>query len=34
MAFHLAKLGWRGMVLVDEGALPNPGGSTSHASNF
>ncbi len=34
MAYHLAKLGWRDMVLVDKGPLPNPGGSTGHASNF
>ncbi len=31
---HLAKLGWRDMVLLDKGPLPNPGGSTGHASNF
>ena len=34
MAYHLAKLGWRDMVLIDKGQLPNPGGSTGHASNF
>jgi len=34
MAWHLSKLGWRDMVLVDKGPLPNPGGSTGHASNF
>ncbi len=34
MAWHLARLGWRDMVLVDKGPLPNPGGSTGHASNF
>ncbi len=34
MACHLAKLGWRDMVLIDKGPLPNPGGSTGHASNF
>ena len=34
MAWHLAKLGWRDLVLVDKGPLPNPGGSTGHASNF
>jgi glycine cleavage system aminomethyltransferase T/glycine/D-amino acid oxidase-like deaminating enzyme len=34
MAYHLAKLGWRDMVLLDKGPLPNPGGSTGHASNF
>jgi len=31
---HLAELGWRDMVQVDKGPLPNPGGSTGHASNF
>jgi len=31
---HLAKLGWTDIVLVDKGPLPNPGGSTGHASNF
>ncbi len=34
MAFHLAKQGWRDIVLVEKGTLPNPGGSTGHASNF
>jgi len=34
MAWHLARLGWRDIVLLDKGALPNPGGSTGHASNF
>src|SRR3989442_15860542 len=34
MAYHLARLGWKDIVLVDKGALPNPGGSTGHASNF
>src|SRR5438067_6824129 len=31
---HLAELGWTGLVLLDKGPLPNPGGSTGHASNF
>ena len=31
---HLAELGWREIVLVDKGPLPDPGGSTGHASNF
>ncbi len=31
---HLAKLGWDDLVLLDKGPLPNPGGSTGHASNF
>jgi heterotetrameric sarcosine oxidase gamma subunit len=34
MAYHLAKHGWRDIVLLDKGTLPNPGGSTGHASNF
>ena len=31
---HLARLGWDDIVLIDKGPLPNPGGSTGHASNF
>jgi glycine cleavage system aminomethyltransferase T/glycine/D-amino acid oxidase-like deaminating enzyme len=34
MAWHLARLGWRDIVLLEKGMLPNPGGSTGHASNF
>ncbi len=34
LAGHLARLGWTDLVLVDKGPLPNPGGSTGHASNF
>ncbi|MEP7359456.1 MAG: FAD-dependent oxidoreductase, partial [Anaerolineales bacterium] len=34
MAYHLAQQGWRDIVLLDKGTLPNPGGSTGHASNF
>ena len=34
MVHHLARLGWRDIVLLDKGPLPNPGGSTGHASNF
>src|SRR5438477_8569048 len=34
MAYHLARLGWKEIVLIDKGRLPNPGGSTGHASNF
>jgi glycine cleavage system aminomethyltransferase T/glycine/D-amino acid oxidase-like deaminating enzyme len=34
LVYHLAKLGWRDLVLVDTGPMPNPGGSTGHASNF
>jgi len=31
---HLADHGWKDMVLLDKGPLPDPGGSTGHASNF
>ena len=31
---HLAELGWKDLLLIDKGPLPNPGGSTGHASNF
>ncbi len=31
---HLSDLGWTDIVLLDKGPLPNPGGSTGHASNF
>ena len=31
---HLAELGWTDIVQIDKGPLPNPGGSTGHASNF
>src|SRR6201997_5912304 len=34
LVHHLALLGWRALVLVDKGPMPNPGGSTGHASNF
>ncbi|HEX7951322.1 MAG TPA: FAD-dependent oxidoreductase, partial [Candidatus Limnocylindrales bacterium] len=34
LAWHLARLGWRDVVLLDKGPLPNPGGSTGHASSF
>jgi glycine cleavage system aminomethyltransferase T/glycine/D-amino acid oxidase-like deaminating enzyme len=34
LVYHLARLGWRDLVLVDKGPMPNPGGSTGHASNF
>lgn len=30
-AYHLAKLGWRDIVVVDQGPLFETGGSTSHA---
>ena len=32
--YHLARLGWKDLVQIDKGPLPNPGGSTGHASNF
>ena len=34
MVYHLALKGWRNIVQIDKGPLPNPGGSTGHASNF
>jgi glycine cleavage system aminomethyltransferase T/glycine/D-amino acid oxidase-like deaminating enzyme len=34
VACHLARLGWGDVVQIDKGPLPNPGGSTGHASNF
>src|SRR4029077_5843288 len=34
LVHHLARLGWRDIVQIDKGALPTPGGSTGHASNF
>ncbi len=34
LVYHLSQQGWRDVVLVDKGPLPNPGGSTGHASNF
>ncbi len=34
LVHHLAELGWTDMVQIDKGPLPNPGGSTGHASNF
>ena len=34
VAYHLARLGWRDLVLLEKGPLPNAGGSTGHASNF
>jgi glycine cleavage system aminomethyltransferase T/glycine/D-amino acid oxidase-like deaminating enzyme len=34
LSHHLCRLGWRDVVLLDKGPLPNPGGSTGHASNF
>lgn len=34
MVYHLSRLGWTNITQVDKGPLPNPGGSTGHASNF
>ncbi|MGH8921021.1 MAG: NAD(P)/FAD-dependent oxidoreductase, partial [Actinomycetes bacterium] len=34
LAAHLGRLGVGRVVLIDKGPLPNPGGSTGHASNF
>jgi len=34
VAYHLCRLGRAGVMLLDKGPLPNPGGSTGHASNF
>ncbi|MEP6665918.1 MAG: FAD-dependent oxidoreductase, partial [Nocardioidaceae bacterium] len=34
LVYHLARLGWSDIVQIDKGPLPNPGGSTGHASNF
>ncbi|MGZ6544445.1 MAG: GcvT family protein [Actinomycetota bacterium] len=34
VAYQLALHGWKDIVLLDKGPLPNPGGSTGHASNF
>jgi glycine cleavage system aminomethyltransferase T/glycine/D-amino acid oxidase-like deaminating enzyme len=34
LAYHLCRLGQTEVTLLDKGPLPNPGGSTGHASNF
>ena len=34
VAYHLTREGRGEVVLLDKGPLPNPGGSTGHASNF
>src|SRR5215210_120478 len=34
LVHHLARLGWTDIIQIDQGPLPNPGGSTGHASNF
>src|ERR1700753_1950013 len=33
LAYHLTQLGETEITLIDKGPLPNPGGSTGHASN-
>ncbi|MFB6309927.1 MAG: FAD-dependent oxidoreductase [Salinirussus sp.] len=34
LAYHLTKLGRDDVLMIDKGPLPDPGGSTGHASNF
>jgi glycine cleavage system aminomethyltransferase T/glycine/D-amino acid oxidase-like deaminating enzyme len=34
LVYHLSRLGQSDVLLLDKGPLPNPGGSTGHASNF
>ena len=34
LAHHLTRLGVTDLTMIDKGPLPNPGGSTGHASNF
>ncbi len=34
LAYHLTRYGRDDIVLMDKGPLPDPGGSTGHASNF
>ena len=34
LAYHLTCLGVTDITMIDKGPLPNPGGSTGHASNF
>jgi glycine/D-amino acid oxidase-like deaminating enzyme len=34
LAYHLTRLGVTNITMIDKGPLPNPGGSTGHASNF
>ncbi len=34
LVYHLARLGWKHITQIEKGPLPNPGGSTGHASNF
>ena len=34
LVYHLSRLGRNDIVQIDKGPLPDPGGSTGHASNF
>lgn len=34
VAYHLSRMGTENIVLIDKGPLPDPGGSTGHASSF
>jgi glycine cleavage system aminomethyltransferase T/glycine/D-amino acid oxidase-like deaminating enzyme len=34
LVYHLSRLGETDVLLIDKGPMPNPGGSTGHASNF
>jgi len=34
LVYHLSRLGQTEVLLIDKGPMPNPGGSTGHASNF
>jgi len=34
LTYHLTKQGREDVLLIDKGPLPDPGGSTGHASNF
>ncbi|WP_327053932.1 GcvT family protein [Halomicrococcus gelatinilyticus] len=34
LTYHLAEQGREDILLIDKGPLPDPGGSTGHASNF
>jgi glycine/D-amino acid oxidase-like deaminating enzyme len=34
LTYHLARMGRDEILLIDKGPLPDPGGSTGHASNF
>ena len=34
VAYHLAEKGVRDILVIEQDKFPEPGGSTSHASNF